>query len=128
MSTEWHDLPDGRQRLRSDGVIEMRHSATTQTLESVKVQMEHAERLLEGGPPAPMLVVLDESTGQTKEVRHYLMTDPMIARVASRVALVGRSPVSRVLTAFFVRLTRPPIPLRVFKDEDTALAWLKEGR
>jgi hypothetical protein len=127
MGTEWYELPDGRQRLRADNIIEMRHSRTTQTLETIKLQMEHAEQLLEGRGRAPMLVVMGEIHGQTREARQFLLSDPSIPRLITRVALVHRSPVSRVMTTIFSKLVNPPVPLRVFGSEEQALAWLREG-
>jgi hypothetical protein len=128
MGSEWRELEDGRQRLRADGIIEMRHSGTTQTLESIRRQMEHAAELLGGTGKAPMLVVMGEISGQTREAREFLYKDPIIPRHMTRVALVQRSPVSRVLTTFFTRLIKPQVPVRVFTDEDQAVAWLLEGR
>lgn len=127
MGSEWRELPDGRQRLRPDGVIEMRHARATQTLESVKLQMEHVAELLQGKGKAPMMVVLNEARGQSREAREFLVSDPSIPRYTSRVALVHSSPVSRVLATVFLRLVRPPVPVRVFSDEEEALAWLREA-
>jgi hypothetical protein len=128
MGSEWRELSDGRQRLREDGIIEMRHSRTTQTLESIRQQMEHVAELLGGTGKAPMLVVMGEARGQTREAREFLRKDPSIARHMTRVALLHRSPVSRVLAAFFTRLVKPQVPVRVFADEEQAVAWLLEGR
>ena len=127
MGSEWRELQDGRQRLRPDGIIEMRHSRTTQTLESIKQQMEHVAELVGGAGRAPMMVVMGEVRGQTREAREFLFKDPSIQRHTTRVALVHRSPVSRVLTTFFIRLVKPQVPVRVFTDEEQAVAWLLEG-
>jgi len=127
MGTEWRELPDGRQRLRADGIIEMRHSRTTQTLETIKCQMEHAAELVRERGRAPMMIVMGEVHGQTREARQFLMTDPSIPRVVTRVALVARSPVARVMGAIFSKLVNPPVPFRVFGEEEPALTWLREG-
>lgn len=127
MGTEWHELPDGRQRLRQDGIIEMRHTRSVQTLETIKLQMAHAAELVGDKRRAPMMIVMGEVRGQTREARQFLISDPSIPLVVSRVALVARSPVSRVMTTIFSKLVNPPIPLRVFGSEGQALAWLREG-
>jgi len=74
------------------------------------------------------MVVMGEVRGQTREAREFLFKDPSIQRYTTRVALVHRSPVSRVLTTFFIRLVKPQVPVRVFTDEEQAVAWLLEGR
>jgi hypothetical protein len=127
MGTEWHELSDGRQRMRADGIIEMRHSGEPQTLETIKRQMAHAAELVQGSGRAPMMIVMGDVRSQAREVRHFLVSDPSIPRVVSRVALVARSPVARVMTAIFSKLVNPPVPLRVFASEEPALAWLREG-
>jgi hypothetical protein len=89
--------------------------------------MEHAAELLGGAGRAPMMVVMGEVRGQTREVREFLFKDPCVPRQLTRVALVQRSPVSRVLTTFFIRLVTPQVPVRVFTNEEPAVAWLLEA-
>jgi len=127
MGSEWHELPDGRQRMRADGIIEMRHSRTTQTLETIKRQMEHAAELVRHTGRAPMMIVMGEVRGQTREAREFLISNPSIPRIVSRVALVASSPVARVLTTIFSKLVASQVPLRVFASEESALAWLRES-
>jgi hypothetical protein len=127
MGTEWRELTDGRQRMREDGIIEMRHSREVQTLETIRRQMEHAAELLQGRGRAPMMIVMGEVRGQTREARQFLLSDPSIPRFVTRVAVVTRSPVSRVMATIFTRLVRPQVPFRVFGSEEQALPWLREG-
>lgn len=47
------------------------------------------------------------------------------ARSFTAVALLVYSPVSRVIANFFMGLSRPLIPTRMFTDEKQALQWLK---
>ncbi|APX02797.1 DUF7793 family protein [Arthrobacter sp. QXT-31] len=44
---------------------------------------------------------------------------------ASRIALLGSSPVDRVLANFFLGLNKLPCPTRFFTDRTEALSWLK---
>lgn len=44
---------------------------------------------------------------------------------ASRIALLGTSPVDRVLANFFLGLDRLPCPTKFFTSEADALSWLK---
>ena len=43
---------------------------------------------------------------------------------ASRIALVGRSEVDRVIANFALGVTRVPVPTRFFTSEQAALDWL----
>lgn len=43
---------------------------------------------------------------------------------ASRIALLGASPVDRVLANFFLGLNRLPCPTRFFTSEAEAISWL----
>lgn len=55
-----------------------------------------------------------------------LAAGPEIAAVTSRMALVGGNPVSRILGNFFLRVSRPLYPTRIFTDEASARRWLAE--
>ncbi|MBT2554675.1 STAS/SEC14 domain-containing protein [Arthrobacter sp. ISL-5] len=45
---------------------------------------------------------------------------------ASRIALLGSSPVDRVIANFFLGITNVPCPTKFFTVERDALAWLRE--
>ncbi len=44
---------------------------------------------------------------------------------ASRIALLGRSEVDRVIANFALGVTRTPVPTRFFTSEPEALSWLR---
>ncbi|MFC9333803.1 STAS/SEC14 domain-containing protein [Arthrobacter sp. NPDC057009] len=44
---------------------------------------------------------------------------------ASRIALLGSSPVDRVLANFILGINKTPCPTRFFTDRTEALSWLK---
>ncbi|WP_427174702.1 hypothetical protein [Arthrobacter sp. 92] len=45
----------------------------------------------------------------------------------TRVALLGASPVDRVIVNFFVGERTPPRPTRFFTSREDALAWLRSS-
>ena len=47
---------------------------------------------------------------------------------ASRIALVGRSAVDKVLANFSLSVSTVPVPTRFFTSEPTAIDWLCDGR
>lgn len=46
---------------------------------------------------------------------------------ASRIALLGKSPVDRVLANFFLGVHVPPCPTRFFTSRSEAMEWLTAG-
>jgi len=51
-----------------------------------------------------------------------------VPHAASRIALLGESPVDRVIANFFTGVRRPQRPTRYFTSEEAAIAWLTEVR
>ncbi|MFY9633819.1 MAG: STAS/SEC14 domain-containing protein [Cellulosimicrobium cellulans] len=47
---------------------------------------------------------------------------------ASRIALLGSSPVDKVLANFILGLNKLPCPTRFFTARDEAMAWLRKGQ
>ena len=60
----------------------------------------------------------------SREARHYYASDEA-AKVARAVALIVGTPVSRVLGNFYLGLSNPHLPTRLFSSEGEALEWLK---
>jgi len=46
---------------------------------------------------------------------------------ASRIALLGRSPVDRVIANFAMGTSSVPVPTRFFTSQLAAVAWLRDG-
>ena len=46
--------------------------------------------------------------------------------LVSAVALVVGTPLSRMMGNFFLNVSRPTTPTRLFDDEASGLAWLQE--
>ncbi len=76
------------------------------------------------GKSRPLLVDTKSMKSLSREARHYYASDEA-AKVASAVALVVDTPVSRVLANFYLGLSNPRLPTRLFSSEDEALEWLK---
>jgi hypothetical protein len=77
------------------------------------------------GVLAPTALLADIRTlrGVSLGVRTH-MSSERAGRYLSRVALVADSPLTRTIGNFFMRLNRPPFPVRIFDGEDEALRWL----
>jgi len=73
--------------------------------------------------PTPLLADIRTLRGVTLGVRTH-MSSERAGRYLSRVALVADSPLTRTIGNFFMRLNRPPFPVRIFDQEEEALRWL----
>ena len=73
--------------------------------------------------PTPLLADIRTLRGVSLGVRTH-MSSERAGRYLSRVALVADSPLTRTIGNFFMRLNRPPFPLRIFDAEEEALRWL----
>jgi hypothetical protein len=51
-----------------------------------------------------------------------------LAAVVSAAALLISSPVGRVIGTFFLRIAHSATPIRLFTNEQEALAWLEQFR
>ncbi len=75
---------------------------------------------LNGAQERPLLV---DMTGTAQLTREARMTFGRRCS-ASRIALLGRSEVDRVIANFALGVTRTPVPTRFFTAETKALSWL----
>ena len=75
--------------------------------------------------PAPCLVLMGETRGIERDARTYFAHHDDNARVTTLAALVIGSPVSRVIGNFFIGLSKPKFPTRLFNDVEEAETWLK---
>jgi hypothetical protein len=73
--------------------------------------------------PTPLLADIRTLRGVSLGVRTH-MSSERAGRYLARVALVADNPLTRTIGNFFMRLNRPPFPLRIFDGEGEALRWL----
>lgn len=73
--------------------------------------------------PTDLLADIRTLRGVSFGVRSH-MSSERAGRYLSRVALVADSPLTRTIGNFFMRLNRPPFPVRIFDREAEALRWL----
>jgi hypothetical protein len=95
---------------------------------SVRIEAEDALSAMDAvnvvgdGSEYPMLVDMATTESVSRQARAVFS----IPCAASRIALLGSSPVDRVLANFFLSLHVPPCPTRFLTSRDDALAWLLE--
>ncbi|MDN4480104.1 DUF7793 family protein [Demequina muriae] len=109
--------------LRPDGLVEIAWvphvpSGLADAVASIDAMTE-----LTGGKPAPLLVDTTHAGPQDREARmEYIRRQGIV----TAVALIVGNPLSRMMATFFINVSRPEVPVRLFEDEARAVAWLKE--
>lgn len=94
------------------------------------VEAEHMRRglaaiaELTGGEPAPLVAVAGRSSEATREARQVL-AGPEAVKLIAAMAVIAPNPVMRVALTFFMRVSRPPYPIRLFGTLAEAQAWAK---
>lgn len=78
------------------------------------------------GKPCGSVVIMTNMLSQEAEARRaYGEIDP---RLFFAAALVVESALSRALGSFFVGLSHPPIPTKLFDSIENAIQWLRTMR
>ncbi len=79
---------------------------------------------LNDGERLPLFIDTKTMKSISREARHFYAGEEA-AKCASAVALIVGTPVSKVLGNFYLGLSNPHLPSRLFTSEDEALEWLK---
>jgi len=110
----------GSVLMRDDGLVHLRwEPGITIEVNDARAAMAKVNEVCQG-TPHPMLVDMAAVTSVTREARGVWS----IPCSASRIALLGRSPVDRVLANFFLGVHIPPCPTRFFTSRAEAMDWL----
>ena len=72
----------------------------------------------------PAVVFIDGVKSVSKEARDYLANEGTVGLIAG--ALVIKSTYNAFIGNFFLRLTKPPFPSKMFTDINAALEWLEQ--
>ncbi len=79
------------------------------------------------GRPVAVVVQMTSLLSQDGAARR-VYAERMEPKLFFAAALVATNPMSRAIASFFLGLTKPKIPTRVFDSFDAALAWVAEAR
>jgi hypothetical protein len=110
--------------LGEDGIARVIHvPGADVTLESAHETMA-AYLKLNKGKRRPLFVDTKSMKSLEREARKYYAGEEA-AKVACAVALIVDTPVSRVLGNFYLGISKPHLPTRLFSLEAEALEWLK---
>ena len=109
-----------------DGTVVLRflwgsHVTAAETPAVVRAQVSAAH-----GGKRPTLADLRGIASNERAARE-LAAGPEVVAVTARMAVLVENPVSRIFGNFFLRVTRPAYPARIFTDEESARRWLSEA-
>ncbi|MDO9300625.1 MAG: hypothetical protein Q7T89_04540 [Anaerolineales bacterium] len=111
--------------LREDGIVVLRWKP------KVELKLAQAQESFEvftsitSGKKSPLLVDTAAVQYYTREFREYYVSEA-VSQTASAVALLVGSPLTRTMANFFLSVSKPRIPTRMFDSEAAAIKWLKE--
>jgi hypothetical protein len=110
-----------------DGIVVLRfgHRIWLKEAETREVLEAHIE--IAGDEARPTLADIRGLRGADQHARRLPATPEATAAMSHLAVLVG-NPVTRVLASFFIRVTGPKFPARVFSDEAAAREWLASVR
>lgn len=109
---------------RWDGIVHIDYKKTDELL--VKDVMEIIDNLKEygAGNKYPTLITVKQFMFVDKDVRELWASD-IRSRHSLADAMVVRPIALKMIANFYISVNKPPIPTRVFNDEDLAIEWLK---
>ena len=93
-------------------------------IKAAKKVVEDRIRLAKG-VDYPTLGFLDDLSNVTKEARDFFSHDDGVKNM-KKLALLTGSPISKMFGNFFLKISKPTIPTRLFTRQEDALVWLKE--
>jgi hypothetical protein len=107
-----------------DGVVRVEIKEDAQV--EVRDAMEHVEAAhkLCGHEKFPLLADITRVRSTSREARNVYGSEEA-SEVLTALALLVDSPISKVIGNFYVGVTRPRFPTKIFTDEAKAMAWLK---
>ncbi|WP_163165929.1 STAS/SEC14 domain-containing protein [Arthrobacter sp. Alg241-R88] len=117
------DVGKGTVELGDEGVLYLVWKRGT-VLEAADVHAAMATvNELADGAEYPMLIDIANTQSVTRQAKSVFS----IRCAASRIALLGSSPVNRVIANFAVARRTLPCPTRFFSSRNEALSWLLEA-
>lgn len=114
--------PDVLVSIDEHGVIRLDWTAgITITEQAAQVAADYVNEI-SADRRRPMVVNMAETAAVTRAARTVFLKPS----AASVIALLGRSPVDRVIANFILGVSNLPCPTRFFTDETAARTWIAE--
>jgi hypothetical protein len=113
----------GTVQLQPDGIIHLIWQP------KVRIDVQDAQAAMAavndiaGDGNYPMLVDMATTENVSREARGVFS----IPCAANRIALLGASPVDRIIANFFLGVHIPPCPTRFFTSREESMKWLQQA-
>ncbi|MEM1029796.1 MAG: hypothetical protein AAGA56_00830 [Myxococcota bacterium] len=115
-NSEYYALPDGvLVTIPFEGSTDDRATAE----ENKKIQNAYYE---ERGRKGGIVIFFDRMKSQDKDARKVYETVEML----TCTAMVGGSLLTRAMFSFFIGISRPTMPIKLFADFESAVRWVRE--
>jgi hypothetical protein len=109
--------------LRKDGIVQIiLFPSIDVTPGHVKIMLETSLELT-NGIPTPILMFIGEFSTFGKEAREY-SANPENIKAVSAIAYVIDNLGHKLVINFFMKINKPPKPIKMFMDETSAVDWL----
>lgn len=94
-------------------------------LDLMKSIVETRLKLTETLEPYPFIVNIKNVKESKKEVRDFLASQKAAEHIVCTAILIN-SMLTATIGNFYLRLSKPPVPTKLFTTEEDAVEWLKE--
>jgi hypothetical protein len=122
MKNEIYKTSSGKVWLEDDGVLHVIVEGTITLEDGLQLEDSIYKAIL--GEKRPVLVDIREIKGVGLEARRATSYSKIFESVKA-VAIFVKSPLSRFLGNFIIKVNKLPAPTKLFSSEDEALIWLK---
>jgi hypothetical protein len=109
--------------LRPDGIVQIVWTPAAVMSFEDAIGATEAMTKLTGGKRCPLLVDAHDAGAQDRAARSEFARR---GDLVSAVAVLAATPLSRMTGNFFIAVSKPMAPTKLFDDESSALAWLRE--
>lgn len=117
----------GHTWLHDDGfIIAMGSDHQLHTLEHA-IENTNVIAQLVGGVKRPFLIDMSKVKSMSKQAREYY-AGPEPQKNITSVAILTTSSVGKVVANFFLLLTSPTVPTKMFTDFEEARQWLQQHK
>lgn len=93
-------------------------------LETAKKTSMYRKQISDKRGPIPVLADIRNLGKVTDEAREWLATDEANELIPA-MAILTNNPIQNLLANFYLMLSKPPMPTKLFTDKEKALRWLK---
>ena len=104
-------------------ILEARYKAALQVNREAAIEIVEERLEFTNNKSVPVLLLDSGLVKMDKSARDYMSSDEGI-RGLEAIAIILSSVVNSMLLNFLLKISRPGLPVRVFRDRDQAIEWL----